>query len=78
VAVPWELEAAVDLSDGKDGEVDRDGVIVLQGLPARPLQVLFWSPKQQTASVAETGAFDSRRTTVSFPWPAVAVETVVE
>jgi len=59
-------------------QADRDGVVVLQGLPARPLQVLFWSPKQQTASLAETGAFDSRRHTVSFPWPAVAIETMVE
>jgi hypothetical protein len=57
---------------------DRNGSVTLQGLPPRPVAVLFWSPNQRTAGLAETGAFDSQRTTVAFPWPAVVIATMME
>jgi len=57
---------------------DRNGSVTLQGLPPRPVAVLFWLPDQRTAGLAETGAFDSQRTTVAFPWPAIVNATVME
>ena len=40
--------------------------------------MLFWLTDQRTAGLAETGAFDSQRTTVAFPWPAIVNATVME
>jgi hypothetical protein len=59
--------------------VDRNGLTMLQGLPARSVDVLLWSPRDQRVSgMAEAGGFDAQRTTVAFPWPSVATVTVVE
>jgi hypothetical protein len=58
--------------------VDRNGMTTLQGLPPNPLDVLVWSPDPRISGLAEAGAYDSRRTTVAFPWPSVASVTAVE
>lgn len=58
--------------------VDARGLVTLQGLPPKPVEVLFWSPEPGTAALAKSGAFDSRRTTVDFPWPPVVTATMVE
>jgi hypothetical protein len=57
---------------------DRNGMTTLQGLPTRPLDVLLWSPDPRISGLAEAGAYDSRRTTVAFPWPSVTTVTTVE
>jgi hypothetical protein len=58
---------------------DRNGLTTLQGLPPRPLDVLLWLPQdQRVAGMAEAGALDAQRTTVAFPWPAVATVTAVQ
>jgi hypothetical protein len=58
--------------------MDRNGMTTLQGLPPKPLDVLLWSPDPRISGLAEAGAYDSRRTTVAFPWPSVATVTTVE
>ena len=57
---------------------DRNGLTTLQGVPPRPLDLLLWSPDPRVSGLAEAGAYDSRRTTVAFPWPSVATVTTVE
>ncbi len=58
--------------------VDRNGLTTLQGLPPTPLDVLLWSPDPRISGLVDAGAYDSRRTTLTFPWPSVASVTTVE
>jgi hypothetical protein len=57
---------------------DRNGLTTLQGLPPKALDVLLWSPDPRISGLAAVGAFDSQRTTLTFPWPSVATVTLVE
>ncbi len=48
---------------------DGEGILRLTSLPARTVELLVWPPDPQLFALGSSGALDSRRTSIPYPWP---------
>lgn len=52
------------------GGADTAGFWTVTNLPSRPVDILLWKSTPQNYGIVPTGAFDSMRTNIPFPWPS--------